>query len=70
MENSLTLTDFMTEIMTWVTFTPEQLEKAKASDINDHNSKKLMKLVARWTLGEYDEDIDALKQEVLTLIPK
>jgi hypothetical protein len=65
-----TLLQFMQELMTWVTFTPEQLEKAKGSNINTFNHRTLHGLVSAWLNGNYDEDIDTLKSEIETLIPK
>ncbi len=59
----------MEEIMTWHTFTEEQLLKAKDSLKTESNNKDLRRLVAKWMLGEYDEDMETLVQKIENLIP-
>lgn len=63
------LYDMLQEMMTWVPISPEDLNKARSSDINTTNSPQLKRLVRDWVNGIYDEDPEILVQELQNLIP-
>ena len=55
-QQKTTINDLLQEMETWCTFSPKMKEKAEASDIDNFNNKKFMKLVRDWSNGVYDED--------------
>lgn len=67
--SKITLHDFITEMQTWVTFTPEELERAKAANMPVTSNKTLRQLFKDWANGVYDEDPQTLGQELKNLIP-
>ena len=60
----MTLYDFCTELQTWCTFTPEELEKAKASKVTTLNNGNFRDDVQSYIVGEYDEDINLLGDRI------
>ena len=69
-KTEITLHDMLLEMGTWLSSTPEELERAKKSGITDRNNKNLKSLVTAWEDGNYDEDPEILHQELLHLIPR
>ena len=64
MSNTVTLLSMFEEMQTWVSFSPDQLEKAKKSKINTSNSLSFKFLVQNWGEGFYDESPELMKQEL------
>ncbi len=69
-KTEITLHDMLLEMGTWLSSTPDELERAKQSGITDRNNKNLKSLVTAWEDGNYDEDPEILHQELLHLIPR
>lgn len=69
-KTEITLHDMLLEMGTWLSSTPEELERAKKSGITTKNNKNLKSLVAAWQNGNYDEDPEILHQALLHLIPR
>lgn len=69
-KTEITLHDMLLEMGTWLSSTPEELERAKKSGITNRNNKNLKSLVTAWEDGNYDEDPEILHQELLRLIPR
>ena len=67
--NPISLYDMLQEMQTWISISPEDLNKARSSDINTTNSPQLKRLVRGWVNGIYDEDPEVLVQELQNLIP-
>jgi hypothetical protein len=65
-----TLHSMLLEMGTWLSSTPDELERAKKSGITTKNNKNLKSLVTAWQNGNYDEDPEILHQELLNLIPE
>ena len=68
MSNTVTLLSMFEEMQTWVSFSPDQLEKAKKSKINTSNSLSFKFLVQNWGEGFYDESPELIKQELESYI--
>lgn len=64
------LSAMLSEMQTWCTISPEDIQKAKDSGIRSNNNSALKALVKAWLQGVYDEDPEYLKNELLKLIPK
>ena len=69
-KTEITLHDMLLEMGTWLSSTPDELERAKQSGITNRNNKNLKTLVTAWEDGNYDEDPEILHQELLHLIPR
>jgi hypothetical protein len=69
-KTEITLHDMLLEMGTWLSSTPDELERAKQSGITNRNNKNLKSLVTAWEDGNYDEDPEILHQELLHLIPR
>lgn len=70
MTETFTIHDFATEMQTWLTFTPELLERAKNSKINTANSIALAKVVRQWENGMYDEDPEIVGRWIEAILNK
>ena len=64
----VTIYDMVTELQTWFTISPEILDEANESDINDSNNKKFKKLVCDWNLGKYDNDPETFYASILSFL--
>jgi hypothetical protein len=64
----ITIHDLLTEMQSFCTIAPEQLEKAQKSEITTKNNKTFRELSKGWVLGRYDEDPQAVVQEIETLL--
>jgi hypothetical protein len=64
----LSIYDLMQEIRSFTPIDPVSLERAKRSDINTGNNKKLKRLLNEWMSGVYDEDPQYLAQELECLV--
>lgn len=69
-KTEITLHDMLLEMGTWLSSTPEELERAEKSGITNRNNKNLKSLVTAWEDGNYDEDPEILHQSLLNLIPR
>lgn len=69
-KKEITLHSMLLEMGTWLSSTPDELQRAKQSGITDRNNKNLKSLVAAWENGNYDEDPEILHQSLLNLIPR
>jgi|694.fasta_scaffold03814_35 hypothetical protein len=69
-KTEITLHDMLLEMGTWLSSTPEELERAAKSGITNRNNKNLKSLVTAWEDGNYDEDPEILHQSLLNLIPR
>jgi hypothetical protein len=70
MTEPMTIHDLATEMQTWLTFTPEMLEKAREANINTANSPALRKLVRDWQYGKYDEDPEYVGRWIEAILNK
>ena len=66
--NTVTIADMVDELSTWIKFSPEDKIKAKKSKIDTKSNKQFAKLVKDWQNGRYDEDPDAIGNEILELL--
>jgi hypothetical protein len=67
-ERTITLIEMLEEIGTWVDTPCDIKIKASDSKISTENSPKLKKLIREWERGRYDEDVDKLHQELISLL--
>ncbi len=56
------------ELSEWVTISPADVARAKASKITDKNNAEFRSLVKDWENGVYDEDPETLVSEILSLL--
>ena len=52
----------------WVTISPADVARAKASRITDKNNAEFRTLVKDWETGVYDEDPETLASKILSLL--
>lgn len=67
---TLTLSDLILELGTWINTSPAIIERAKASKVNVNNNNKFKTLAKAWVNGKYDEDINSLYNQLINLIPQ
>lgn len=65
-----TIHDLATEMQTWLTFSPETLEKAKNSKVTTRNTTAFNKLVINWENGLFDEDPDMVGRWIEAILEK
>ena len=66
--STYSLYDLMKELSTWITFPRQQLNTAKELNITVSTNKDFKNLVDAWQDGEYDEDIEALEDQVFFIL--
>ena len=52
----------------WVTISPADVARAKASRITDKNNAEFRTLVKDWETGVYDEDPETFASKILSLL--
>jgi hypothetical protein len=56
------------ELRDWVNISPADVAKALASNITVENNEDFARLVNDWEDGRYDEDLEVLVTEILSLL--
>lgn len=64
---TITIYDFLSELTSFIVISDEIMNKAKESKLTSKNGK-VKNLLVQWTQGIYDEDPDALVQELKDLL--
>lgn len=70
MTEPMTIHDLATEMQTWLTFTPEMLERAKNSKVTTKNHSAFAKLVRQWENGHFDEDPEIVGRWIEAILNK
>lgn len=68
MATNYTLLEFVQELQTWGHFSEEELERAKASKKTTANDPDFKKLITRFVMGHFDNDIDLLIHRVKNML--
>lgn len=64
----VTLTDMLSEMQTWYNIEKYTFDKAEQVKINTKNNTKFKQLVKDWETGMYDEDPDAMLNELYSFL--
>lgn len=64
----VTLTGMLREMQTWHNIEKHTLDKAEQAKINTKNNTKFKRLVKDWETGMYDEDPDAVLNELYSFL--
>ena len=64
----VTLTNMLSEMQTWYNIEKHTFDKAEQVKINTKNNTKFKRLVKDWETGMYDEDPDAILNELYSFL--
>jgi hypothetical protein len=63
-----TIADILSELETWLPLTKEEKKRATRSNITTANNIDFKYYVNRYIDGDYDNDIEVLQQEIISLL--
>ena len=64
----VTVAGMLREMQTWFNIEKHLLDKAEQANINTKNNTKFKRLVKDWETGMYDEDPDAMLNELYSFL--